>query len=104
MNEVALKALKKSISHWKRMRDGNYLEGEAPEGAQCALCDHFACTDPICAGCPVMDRTGRNGCADTPYAEAQFSYYDDGPYSESFKEAATREIEFLESLLPEGEK
>lgn len=107
MDAQTLKALKASISKWERnsrvRSPDNYLIGVS----DCPLCALFY---PIiyraegCEGCPVHDRTGYSFCKHSPYKEATNA---SGVWSNGGREArkaARAEVEFLKSLLPEGER
>lgn len=108
MNPETKEALQKSIEHWKRMRD-NPSKDEAPGPETCALCQKFIDLD--CVGCPVSEYIEESGCNNTPYGKAEraFWYYldDDSATApkerrlQRWKEAAQKEIDFLESLLPD---
>ncbi len=95
---ATLKSLKQSIAHWKRLATGKRREGERVGVADCALCKLFFYKD--CVGCPVAQKVNRIGCSDTPYKEADRTYYFYGPDSNEFKQAAQVELNFLKSLLP----
>jgi hypothetical protein len=86
-------ALEKSIQHWERLASGTTKPGEGPFEGSCALCR----THPNCEGCPVMLRTGKWCCYDTPYYKARASW-DAGRNSNEFKRAARKELAFLKSL------
>ena len=98
MDAKTLTALKESIEHWRRLADGTNRKGEETGPRSCALCMAFAVgRDSInkCDGCPVSVKTGMKDCRNTPYyaAEAVFG-------APTFRAAARKELEFLESLLP----
>lgn len=110
-------AIKESIAHWERMRDGKrikiVLDLEEPSSGDCALCDyeytqkvdeHESGTrwkDP-CVFCPVYEKTGLAHCSGTPYLKALMFWRampdKDNPTPE-FKAAAQEEIGFLRKLL-----
>jgi hypothetical protein len=112
MNEETLHALRGSIEKWERI-----VAGAANNGPDdCPLCAMFnrlfslgARTFPGfgCDGCPVKERTGKNGCNDTPYVEFDDAYgdYSDSDLSEDERqerrECAQAELDFLKSLLPQ---
>lgn len=107
MDAATLEALKKSIEHW----DWN-SKAEKPEDVRvgrtyCALCDLFWLY--ACEGCPVLAKTTRKGCSLTPYETAldEYQVWIDNPeysgFRRHFKAAAQAELDFLKSLLPEGE-
>ena len=72
MNKKTLKALEESIAHWERMQDDPDC-GAEPSGTDCPLCARFG-GEERCYGCFV--------------AVAEW------------RRQATREIQFLRSLLP----
>lgn len=95
-------ALEASIQHWT-----DNIAAETPEGVKigpehCALCNLF--WQENCLGCPVMARTGRSGCRDTPYGDAKNAYDDwtgnpnDPEARAEWITAATAERDFLVSL------
>lgn len=104
--------LKKSIEHWKRMvaavkKDG--FEGldkikEYPTGSDCACCKAFFDTDKDepCSGCPIFEKTGKGYCENTPYHQANDSYY----YKEksAFVLHGKRMISFMQRILTKLEK
>jgi hypothetical protein len=101
MNTKTLKALKASIAHWREMRDDRLCRDE-PGATGCALCALFL-RDLTCLGCPVFERTGRPKCRGTPYVDARLFWLDrlwNGRTWDAWQRAATKEIRFLESLLP----
>ena len=113
MRAETLKALKKSIKHHEENRDDP--DNAETTGGYCALCVLFTIKNGSCVGCPVMDHTGIGGCGDTPWPETDRTHevYLDAKNSFSganideaktaFQEAEQKEIDFLVSLLPEGE-
>lgn len=100
MDERTLEALKASIAKWERNAQVDYLSDAKVNGSDCPLCGLFV--DDDCIGCPVHEST-RNSCHGTPYDEAwlQKSLRHN---LEAFRKAALAEVEFLKSLLPEGER
>jgi hypothetical protein len=109
MNAATLKALRSSIAHWRRMATGKAKQGERPSGIDCPLCEMFR-TDLLydCRGCPVAESvprrpngtSPRQGCINTPYETARAASQDYGLSSPQFLLAASKELEFLKSLLP----
>lgn len=96
MNKQTKAALRESIAHWERMRK-NWKDGEdVPSVKHCHLCGLFRNREPTCSGCPVKRKTGKTGCADTPYFDAADAWY----YGEKarFKHHAQAMIDFLKSL------
>ena len=108
MTPETLTALKLSIKHWEEN-----LAAEEPFevsiGANsCALCKQFRRPDrPVyCAGCPVRDATELNGCAGSPFEDANKAHnawcrYKTDRSRDAWREAARAELDFLKSLLPE---
>lgn len=111
-----LKALKASIEKWRKNENGDF---QGVFSDSCPLCKLFHDGDNLnvqpdknCHGCPVFEQTYRPECAGTPWYRARDAYWEeedrtimnDGaqfrPQSKRFLEAAKREREFLESLLP----
>jgi len=105
MKQETREALQASIAHWIRMRDGERIEidGELeyPSGVHCALCQMFSNRQNHgrCIGCPVAEHTGSSGCVGTPFLLANIAWIDFGLDSDKFREAAAKEVAFLESLL-----
>jgi hypothetical protein len=102
MNTKTIKALKASIAHWREMRDDRKsLDG--PGSDYCALCALFFRQKNRCVGCPIYKRTEQRFCRGTPYREARVFWLDrlwNGRTWDAWQRAATKEIRFLESLLP----
>ena len=106
MKPETLTALKESIKHWERNAFGPI--GKASDAMRdCALCGIYFNSN--CEECPVRENTGRRSCHGTPYSKASRALdrwqSSDGVKAEedAFREAAKAELEFLKSLLPEGE-
>ncbi len=99
MTPKALKALKSSIAHWRRMATGKARPGEVPLGSNCALCVMFYKETGSCDGCPVSE-AGHGGCCGTPYFDARDAWIHNSKQSPAFKAAAQAELSFLQSLLP----
>lgn len=116
MNKKTLTALKKSIQKWGKNCRGSVFDTKlGPD--DCPLCALFNRGEncPSCLGCPVLDSTGRHGCAGTPYDECeklcslayalkQSSSCAKELVQDLWEAAAEREYEFLKSLLPASEK
>ncbi len=85
--------LRESIAHWEEMRD--YGTGK-PTASQCPLCIFFG---NACDECPIRMYTGYDSCRSTPYRLAETAWCELGTNSQAFKEAATKEIEFLQTVL-----
>lgn len=107
MDPETLEALKESIQHWERMRDGKQLQYEVPTADCCPLCDLYSPIDADdcdrCIGCPVFFKTMRKSCYGSPYYEAYHAWEWRFERPESWKPAAQSEIDFLKSLLPKDE-
>lgn len=99
MDARTLEALKGSIKKW----EGIALELKENHGTHdCPLCQLFH--GGRCEGCPVKERTGLDCCDGTPYWD-YVRYADEyGTVSGYALAIADKELEFLRSLLPEGEK
>lgn len=109
MNEKALKALKKSIIHWKLMSELS-PKGKTPYEENCALCLAFRVQENwwSCEGCPVKEETGQSLCSGSPYEKAfnawrQWKNADREPNfaTDEWVKCAIEELDFLKSLLPE---
>lgn len=111
MNPETLKALQDSIERWERLANSTPNKGESIGPGDCPLCARFHL--PVgeralkCIGCPVMDKTGKQFCYDTPFIEVENiadsdRWENDAQLfkSEEFIIAAEKELEFLKSLLP----
>jgi len=97
MTKVALKALKESISHWKRLANGKAADGESVGPENCALCVKFQLThDTHCHKCPIRQKTGQAMCVETPYGKAHVAMEDYGLESRQFRTAAKAELKFLQ--------
>lgn len=109
MDAVTLDALRASIAKWR----GIVLGTERDEGHHnCALCATFLNRDDarpggMCAGCPVMLRTGVARCDGSPYETAWVKHA--GALTSGFavtdaaRAAAQDEVDFLRSLLPQDD-
>jgi hypothetical protein len=100
MKPETLAALKESIKHWERLATGKRKENESIFYPDCALCSLFYHNEPACVGCPVMEATGKEYCQDSPWLEVRRAYENYGHDPLRFYKTATRELEFLKSLLP----
>ena len=118
MDEKTLIALKASIQHWRENVEAAVLDNVSILADDCALCDAFYFSDvnafdeeiQYCVDCPVKMRTGIDTCQGSPYREAWESHYSwrKSPTSitskATWRKAAQAELDFLISLLPEGEE
>ena len=98
-------ALIKSIQKWQDIVDGKNTD--EPDSTNCPLCEVFY--GDRCNGCPVMKKTGREFCGDTPYNDAwrRWDKFKINKTEESrlaYIEAAKLELDFLKSLLTDLEK
>lgn len=109
MPAETLKALKGSIAKWEAIVAGT---GRDLGYHNCPLCSLFA-ENERCAGCPVSAKSGKSGCWGTPYQETVLMTHEDGgvaifpashPRHEESLASAQAELDFLRSLLPEGER
>lgn len=107
MDAKTLNALTQSIEKWERNAVAIYPREYTTRARDCALCDLFAGYE--CRGCPVSKLTEEDCCRETPYATASKAKYAwlDAPGDTALRDAAhaaaRAEVEFLRSLLPEGE-
>lgn len=104
MDERTLTALRGSIQKWEAIVAGT---GADHGMDNCPLCQEFAVTDHAfraCHGCPVKARTGQSNCKGTPYIDWFDETNPDGRVTdERTKALAQAELDFLRSLLPEGQ-
>ena len=101
MNKKTLEALKASIRHWEENLATDDPGKASTHAFYCALCRLFS--DDDCAGCPVAEAVAEN-CWDTPFSAASRGinkWRAGGPKPVAEIQA---EIDFLKSLLPEGER
>lgn len=107
METKTLRALLDSIKKWEAIVDGT----GADNGSQdCALCQEFRTVrHPIyyCHGCPVMDKTKRQSCVDTPYGawldtfgRNRLVFAAHKAETPEQKAAAQVMLDFLRSLVP----
>lgn len=110
MDAKTLEALKGSIAKWEKIVAGN--GGDEGED-NCPLCKVFLVGQKtICIGCPVFASTGAHGCLGSPYENwvtlnCEYDSDDGDPWFADTPEliaAAQAELDFLKSLLPEGER
>jgi hypothetical protein len=108
MDALTLEALKASIAKWERN-----VAAVTPDDVElgymaCPLCTLF--WDDDCKGCPVAMKTGKVECDSTPYYDAYWAFNNwillgsSSVAGEAFRSAAQDEVDFLKSLLPEGEQ
>ena len=108
MDERTLTALQGSIAKWEAIVAGT---GADHGDSNCPLCQIFFYSDfnkPMCGGCPVMARTRRAGCGNSPYQD--WVEYQEGRgsgfrvFDETSLALAQAELDFLRSLLPKESK
>lgn len=101
-------ALEDSIKHWKRVVADPL--GEPTGEKACALCQTYA-RECGCQDCPVMQRTGKSSCLETPFgkfrdAKADALHIDSSTSSvaerlDQLSKLAEEELQFLISLREE---
>jgi hypothetical protein len=104
MDAETLAALKASIQHWQENVEAKTPAEASIKASDCALCQRFA----ACNGCPVAVATERSGCAGTPYLTAYYAFklweaWPDDKADADWRQAAQAELDFLISILPDGE-
>ena len=114
MDDRTLTALRASIVHWEEN-----IAAETPSSAgtlsdDCPLCAAFGKIkgewgSGRCGGCPVADRVEDDGCAGTPWEEANralalwITRAPTAEYRDHWRAFAQNELDFLKSLLPENQ-
>lgn len=113
MDEMTKKALMDSIAHWDNNVRAKTPYEASVSGSKCALCNMFPAS---CNRCPVMERTGKFGCEDSPYHDARkallvwcrevaYGIKKDALAARAeWRRKARAELAFLKSLLPENEQ
>lgn len=101
MDDRTKVALEESIAHWRKNAAAVNPEDVKMGASSCALCDLFY--DKSCEGCPVVERTKQQLCANTPYHLASYAFgfwrrRDEKEDKEIFLDAAQKELDFLISL------
>jgi hypothetical protein len=113
MDPETLEALQGSIEHW-RENVALVEAGKMPliGAIHCALCLEFNSgedQEENCTGCPVMERTGKDSCEESPYtqvsARRDLVLRATSPTMQRLEwadllAACKAELAFLESLLP----
>lgn len=111
MDKRTKEALLGSITKWRAIVDGTGMDYGS---GNCPLCAMFYYQQYIrqqCIGCPVRDRTRKRHCEGSPYIEwlvakritgSPLGPPGDDPGIEAVRAAARAELDFLVSLLPEG--
>lgn len=104
MDERTLTALRGSIKKWDDIVAGT---GRDESSDNCPLCVEFNTDTSLCDECPVAIATGEYLCQGTPYMKwARLFHCRPLPWvakEPQQKAAAQAELDFLRSLLPEGE-
>lgn len=105
MNKQTLSALKASIQKWENVVENNTGENGADD---CALCGIYNNEQYDCIGCPVHESTGKQFCNGSPYVKwfhVAAKQRGDGLvwHNAASKQAAQDMLDFLKSLLPEGQ-
>lgn len=113
MDKEAEELLKASIEIWEVKRDTKYDMPIDISEENCPLCkryndDEDNCFTPVCDKCPVKLRTKKAHCTQTPYSTAvkMLDFYRNDPTELTkgdWVKASQDEIDFLKSLLSEGE-
>ncbi len=104
MDYRTLTALKASIEKWERNARAETPEAVTTGPSKCPLCKLFWHIN--CEGCPVAVAVDATCCERTPYikAEALHYFWSIGDVTaDAFRKAAQAEVDFLKSLLPDGE-
>lgn len=115
MDAKTLAALKARIEKWRANTKVENFNDAKIFGDTCPLCAIYwdnKDEDEKCAGCPVSEKAGDIGCYNSPWHDA-YRHYDlwadqerfetRGTAARDFRAAAQVEVDFLISLLPEGE-
>lgn len=101
MDKDTLRALKDSIEKWRQIERGEMADLASDN---CMLCQKFTVGAGSCRGCPVMERSGCDGCRGTPYTNWVLAHppFDDYRVADTpeLVRLARAERKFLESLLP----
>lgn len=118
MAPETLAALRASIKHWEQNRDVREPIFAGIQAKDCPLCDVFldrhrfkaeSFVRDYCGACPIAKKTGQPGCEGTPWMATRqaLSTWSCNPgnafYRHRWRVVAQREVDFLISLLPEGE-
>lgn len=95
------RALEKSIEKWEKRAQGNH-KGLA-DWRNCPLCllfnNHLTPFGKSCIGCPVVEKTEKRFCADTPFHEYDEEWRNN-KNPDKLNELARKEVDFLKSLRP----
>lgn len=108
MDKETLEALRGSIQKWENIVAGTGVDDGMDN---CPLCQMFFDEDEICTGCPVAIESTAPLCFNTPYSSwrvIQLSAWgvdnhESKVFSSKSMTAAIAMLNYLKSLLPEGE-
>ena len=102
MQPKTLEALKASIKIWERRAKGETDDTNCP---LCEIhCSRCTASYEYCNNCPVYEKTAVKFCQATPYPAWRRSQDMRGSAAAMTVAHAQHELEFLRSLLPEGER
>ncbi len=104
MDSKTFQALKASIEKWERNARVERREDVLIDADDCPLCQLFFSVG--CVGCPVAEAVYDTHCNNTPFQAAVkvwFTWDYGTATAADFRAAAQAEVEFLKSLLPEGD-
>jgi len=111
MDDNTLEALRKSIKHWEENLAAKNPKAVSTSARDCALCLKFFISPNACLGCPVFITTSQTCCEGTPYSLAvsrltiwKSKEPDNNTLRDKFRAAASDEVNFLKSLLPEEDQ
>lgn len=108
MDAKTLTALRGSIAKWRDIVDGNGADEGTDNCPLCVLFYENLKDDIRCYGCPVRIHTLKENCIGSPWQKWARLHINEGglPWGAKTpqqKAAAQAELDFLISLLPEGE-
>ena len=107
MKRRTLQALRGSIEKWEGVVAGDTTDLGSDN---CPLCQMFQNDEEdrpessVCKGCPVKEKTGHSMCGGSPYKDwirVEPGFHEKYNHTDASLKAATAELEFLRSLLPE---
>jgi len=97
--------LRASVDHWARLAECEPLYGETAGGGSCPLCMEYAphaWDHGGCGECPVKMKTGKPGCASSPWMAANTAWFARKMPQEERYERFRAMLAFLVELLPGG--
>lgn len=108
-HEENIEALKKSMAHWRRLRDLKQKKNEYVGCDWCACCEldnmrNKANPDDFpynCDGCPIRDFTGKDACVGTPYPDAAAAWdssREAGDVTSTERARMQAEVDFLKEV------